>query len=89
MTLQQKLKFTAISKIYWMQIKLWSFFKETINLQMWSLAIQYVNKQNVNENSNTFQILAGILSYDQIYFMYENGSTGFNVRQWWYKMRGF
>lgn len=54
---------------------------------------KYVDKQNVNENSNTFQILAGLLSYDEIYFMDENDSTGFNVMQWWYKlinkMRGF
>lgn len=54
---------------------------------------KYVDKQNVNENPNTFQILAGLLSYDQIYFMDENDSTGFNVMQWWYKlinkMRGF
>lgn len=44
-------------------------FKETKHLQMWSLAIQYVNKQNVNANSNTFQILVGILSYDHNYFL--------------------
>lgn len=54
-------------------------FKETKNLQMWSLAIQYVNKQNVNANSNTFQILVGILIMIISIFMDENDTTGFNV----------
>lgn len=32
MILQQKLKFTAIFKIYWMQIKLWSFFSRKLSI---------------------------------------------------------
>lgn len=55
--------------IHWMRIKLLSLsLRKQNNSKCEVLAIQYVNKQNVNANSNTFQILVGILSYDDIYF---------------------